>query len=169
MPAMMVSGVAAAHSPRNCSGDFRLKQLEPCLSPPRGEPVVLSCGHDLDDTRYRSSNQLPWQAWPRMHTRLAPRSFAISSCEDSNHFLVSHDQLEVSPLSRGILISICPITGQPSLAPVSFARCPMGGPCGPLSSPQEESNEFTMFRLSNTNEVVPAFTPAVIDVRVPRF
>jgi len=32
-----------------------------------------------------------------------------------------------------------------------------------------QSVGFTMFRLSNTNDLAPAFTPAVLRVRVPRF
>src|SRR5262249_19762468 len=52
--------------------------------------------------------------------------------------LVNEDQREVSALSRGVMLPsgstpIRPVTGRRWLAPSSFTRCPVGGPCGLLS------------------------------------
>ena len=53
--------------------------------------------------------------------RIAPRSFAISSCEGSACCFVTNDPLEVSPLSRrnDIATPIRPITGRLLLFPIS--------------------------------------------------
>ena len=50
----------------------------------------------------------------------------------------------------------------------SFARHPISPPCGWTCPLMGQSVGFTMFRLSNTNDLAPAFTPAAVRVRVPR-
>src|SRR6266566_7683320 len=61
----------------------------------------------------------------------------LASCICLPSFLVRKDQTEVCSLSRGMLpygvTPIRPITGRPSLFPFSFARNPIGRPCGWLS------------------------------------
>jgi hypothetical protein len=52
--------------------------------------------------------------------------------------LVMQDQMDVSPLSRGVILPvgttpIHPITGWPSLFPSSSSRTSVGSPCGSLS------------------------------------
>jgi hypothetical protein len=67
-----------------------------------------------------------------MHTRIAPRSFAISSFEGSDSSLVTSDLLEVSLLAqRGdVAAPIRPITGRPLLFPASSTRHSISAPCG---------------------------------------
>jgi len=50
----------------------------------------------------------------------------------------------------------------------SFARHPISPPCGWTCPRMGQNVGFTMFRLSNTNDLAPAFTPAALCVRVPR-
>jgi len=52
--------------------------------------------------------------------------------------LVMQDQMDVSALSRGVILRVCstpihPITGWPSLLPSSHSRTPIGLPYGSLS------------------------------------
>ena len=67
-----------------------------------------------------------------MHTRITPRSSAISPHEGSTGVLVKLDPLEVSPLSRlsDVTTSIRPITGRRWLFPASSVRHPNSAPCG---------------------------------------
>src|SRR6266536_3119094 len=51
----------------------------------------------------------------------------------------------------------------------SFVHHPLSPPRGETCPPMGRGVGFTMFRLSNTNDLAPAFTPAAVDVRVPRF
>jgi hypothetical protein len=106
-----------------------------------------------------------------MHTWLAPRSFAFSSLEGSTCFLVSHDLLEVCPLSRWSNVStpIRSITERLWLAPAIL--------CPPFQQsilrydlpPKGRNIGFTVFRSGNINDLAPAFTSAAWLVRVPRF
>ena len=65
--------------------------------------------------------------------------YSTNSCFDTTiGFLVTQDQVEVCPLSRGVMspkgaTPIQPITGWPLLSPPSFAHSPIGSPCGSLS------------------------------------
>ena len=90
----------------------------------------------LDDTRLQPSDLTftvsPVESVPtrspcrRMHTRIALRSFAVSSCEGSASFLVTNDPLEVCPFARrsDVATPIRSITERPSLFPASSARHP---------------------------------------------
>ena len=78
---------------------------------------------------------------------------SIPSQRGLPQLLVMGHQMEVCPLSRGMMLSgypdaipIPPITGWHSLAPSSCARSPIGLPCGSLS--QREDYGFTTFRMS---------------------
>jgi hypothetical protein len=85
----------------------------------------------------------------------------ISSGEDSVSSFVNHDPLEVCLLSQrsDVATPIRSITERRSLSPASFTRClnsvPRGDAC-----PQGASIGLTLFRLNDTNDVVPACTPA---------
>jgi hypothetical protein len=60
--------------------------------------------------------------------------------------------------------SIDPITGSLSLFPSSFARSPVGFPCGLLSRCREGYG-FTVFRAYTISEVGPSFFAGSRDVR----
>jgi len=85
----------------------------------------------------------------------------ISSGEDSVSSFVNHDHLEVCPRSQrsNVPTPIRPITERRSLSPASFTRClnsvPRGSAC-----PKGRDIGLTLFRLNDTNDAVPACTPA---------
>jgi len=65
-----------------------------------------------------------------MHTRIALRSFAISSYEGSACCFVTNDLLEVCLLAQqsDVVTPIRPITGRHSLVPASSTCHPISGP-----------------------------------------
>ncbi len=85
----------------------------------------------------------------------------ISSHKDSVSSLVNHDQMEVSLLSQrsDVATPIRSITERHSLFPASFTRCPNSVPCG-NACPEGRGIGLTLFRLNDTNDLVPTSTPA---------
>jgi len=86
----------------------------------------------------------------------APTAYAVvicfASCIGSSSGLELEHQQEVSSVSGEVMLSpggdatsICPITGQPSLAPISVTRIAIGPYCDGLS-PCEERYGLTLFR-----------------------
>ncbi len=59
------------------------------------------------------------------------------------------------------LAPIRPITGRPLLFPASSARCVIGSSCDELSS-REGRIGFIVFRISNTDDLAPAYPPAAL-------
>ena len=100
--------------------------------------------------------QLPWLCWvnsgqAEVHPALGLSS-GIPSPKGLPHGPVTGHQMEVCPLSRGMMlpsypdaIPISPITGKPLLFPSSFTRSPSGVPCGSLS--QWEDYGLTTLRI----------------------
>src|SRR5260370_2569974 len=81
-----------------------------------------------------------------------PVVICFASCIGSSRVLEFEHQQEVSSVSgeviwspRGDATSICPITGQPSLSPISVTRIAIGPSCDGLS-PCEERYGLTLFR-----------------------
>jgi hypothetical protein len=106
--------------------------------PVNGIPVLLVVGN-------RTSMVFCFQ-WFRCRHLLV--SFGGSS-----NSLVMKDRMEVCSLSRGVILSgdatpVCPITGQLSLFPSSFARHPMGFLYRWLSQSWED-DKLTVFRIDN--------------------
>ena len=131
-------------------------------------PAAFLCC--LDDTRLQPSDltftlspvqSVPkWSPCRRMHTRIDPRSFAISSCEGSTSFLVTNDPLEVCPFARrgDVATPIRSITERPSLSPASSARHPLSVPCGRACLQAGGGMSGLPCLVSNdTNELIPAF------------
>jgi len=99
-----------------------------------------------------------------VHLRFPPR-------EGSAGVLVTRDLLEVCPLSRRgdmttpirsiierlwlVPAILCPAHQQPTL------RCGL--------PPGRRNTGFTVLRSRNMDDLAPAFTPAIVGVRVPRF
>jgi hypothetical protein len=86
----------------------------------------------------------------------APTAYAVVICfasfVGSSSGLEFEHQWEVSSVSGEVMLSpfgdatsICPITGQPSLAPISVTRIAIGASCDALSSCEERCG-FTLFR-----------------------
>ncbi|OQC73322.1 MAG: hypothetical protein BWX44_01534 [Spirochaetes bacterium ADurb.Bin001] len=98
-----------------------------------------------------------------VHLRFPPR-------EGSACVLVTRNLLEVCPLSRrgDLTAPIRSITERLSLGPAIL--CPaLQQPvlrCG--LPPGRRSSGFTVFRSRNMDDLAPAFTPAILGVRVPR-
>jgi hypothetical protein len=69
--------------------------------------------------------------------------------------------LEVCLLSQrsDLATPIRSVTERLSLSPASSTRCPISVPCG-NACPEGRDNGLTLFRLNDTNDVVPAYTPA---------
>lgn len=88
------------------------------------------------------------------------RFICVPSFEDSVSSFVNHDLLEVSLRSQqSDLLLSAPLQKRHSLSPASFTRCLDSLPCGQLP-PRGRSIGLTLFRLNDTNDVVPACTPA---------
>ncbi|AXC13872.1 hypothetical protein ACPOL_4600 [Acidisarcina polymorpha] len=85
----------------------------------------------------------------------------MSSYEDSVSSFVNHDRLEVCLLSQrsDIATPIRAVTERHSLSPASSTRCSISLPYG-NACPEGRSIGLTLFRLNDTNDVVPACTPA---------
>lgn len=69
--------------------------------------------------------------------------------------------LEVCLLSQrsDVAAPIRSVTERLSLSPASSTRCPISVPCG-NACPEGRDNGLTLFRLNDTNDLVPAYTPA---------
>ena len=69
--------------------------------------------------------------------------------------------LEVCLLSQrsDVATPIRSVTERLSLSPASSTRCPISVPCG-NACPEGRDNGLTLFRLNDTNDLVPAYTPA---------
>jgi hypothetical protein len=84
-----------------------------------------------------------WSLRTVIRSESAPVSVATAvicflSCGGWPRSLVMKDQMDVCPLSRGVMLRhrstpIHPITGWRSLLPSSLSRTPIGLPCGALS------------------------------------
>jgi len=163
LPVGRVAGVHCC-TPAPSEPDLR---LSPHLgsSIPKAQERTRSCRtQDLHDTDV-APHLLPEQRVRQLPLLLAMNSgqadvhqavglsSGIPSPRGLPQVLMMRHQMEVCPLSRGMMLSgnpdaipIPPITGWHSLAPSSCARSPIGLPCGSLS--QREDYGFTTFRMS---------------------
>jgi hypothetical protein len=99
----------------------------------------------------RTTVENPPGVWEAAPTALAV-VICFASCIGSSSGLEFEHQREVSSVSGEVMLSpcgdatsICPITGQPSLAPISVTRIAIGPSCDELS-PCEERYGLTLFR-----------------------
>jgi hypothetical protein len=80
-----------------------------------------------------------------------------------------HDRLKVCLLSQlsNVATPIRTITERHSLSPDSFTLCLNSVPYGD-ACPEGRDIGLTLFRLNDTNDVVPACTPAAVSPCAPR-
>ena len=128
----------SAQPPKNGTCKFPCMPLKPCQRPLRN--AVVSRRTPGYDTTFTIR---AWSLQTVSRSESAPVSVATAvicllSLRGWPRSLVMQDQMDVSALSRGVMLPvgatpIHPITGQPSLLPSSHARTPIGLPCGSLS------------------------------------
>ena len=134
--------------------------------PTRRPLAPIPCG--LHDTGMQPSNLRQaggcTHGQVHVHLRFPPR-------EGSACVLVTRDLLEVCPLSRrgDVTTPIRSITERLWLAPAILCPAPQRTTLRYGLPPGRRSSGFTVFRSRNMDHLAPAFTPAILGVRVPRF
>jgi hypothetical protein len=112
--------------------------LKPCQRPLRNAVVpqqTPGCDTTFTIRAWSPRTVIRWESAP---VSVATAVICLLSSGGWPRSLVMQDQMDVSPLSRGVMLPvgatpIYPITGWRSLLPSSPARTSIGSPCGSLS------------------------------------